>query len=517
MPVRRTIVLGATVVVVVAAFTPASFAASPTASVPAATSARVLAAEAAAALVATRPAVLHAAAGDAFSQLPVISAGTLQYVPYQRSHRGLPVHGGDFVVVADQSGRVLSTSVAQTTAIAVSTTPTVRAADAAAAARAAAEPVALDWAAAPRLVVYALGRPRLAWRTVLSGHSGERPSVQQVFVDAVSGAVLEQHDEVANGVGRGNIYRNVTIPTHHRPDGTFSMTDPTRPGISCRNYTSGAVLAGRDDLWGNYDGTRIETGCVDALYSVQREWDMFGDWFGRNGIDGNGRGYPLRVGLNDVNAFWSGSYVAIGRNTAGRLIGSFDVVGHEFGHALDATTPGGRSGNGVSEATGDIIGTSLEFFANDRHDPPDFSIGEKVNIVGTGPFRQMYDPSLVGDPYCYTDLVPFMNPYDAAGPFDLWFTLLAKGSAAAGAQPASPTCNGATVTGVGVRIAAQIFYNAMLSKTTGMTYLRYRTATLNAAKNMFPDDCAPVQTVRAAWDAIAVPPQPDDPRCEDTP
>jgi len=346
------------------------------------------------------------------------------------------------------------------------------------------------------------------WETVPSGQTGPG-------TDDAAAAVPGPHGRVSAGAGRGGIYRTVTIQTHRRPDGTFSMTDPTRAGLSCRNYTSGAVLAGRDDVWGNYDGTRIETGCVDALYSVQRLWDMFGAWFGRSGIDGSGHGYPVLVGLRQVNAFWSGSYVAIGYNTANRYIGALDVVGHEFGHALDATTPGGRSANGVSEATGDIIGTALEFFANDRHDPPDFSIGEEVNLVGVGPYRQMYDPSLFGAPNCYSSSVPFMDAHAAAGPLDHWFTLVAKGSAAGAGQPASPTCDGSVVTGVGMPIAARIFYNAMLSKTPGMTYLAYRTATLNSAKALSPGDCAAFDTVRAAWDAISVPPQPADPSCPD--
>ena len=90
---------------------------------------------------------------------------------------------------------------------------------------------------------------------------------------------------------------------------------------------------------------------------------------------------------------------------------------------------------------------------------------------------------------------------------------MAKGSAAAGGQPASPTCNGSTVTGIGTQTAATIFYNAMLSKTAGMTYQRYRTATLNAAKNLFPASCTNFTAVKAAWDAVSVPAQTADPTC----
>ena len=44
---------------------------------------------------------------------PVQSSGGVQYAAYERTYRGLPVVGGDFVVVTDETGRVLDTSVAQ--------------------------------------------------------------------------------------------------------------------------------------------------------------------------------------------------------------------------------------------------------------------------------------------------------------------------------------------------------------------------------------------------------------------
>jgi hypothetical protein len=43
--------------------------------------------------------------------------------------------------------------------------------------------------------------------------------------------------------------------------------------------------------------------------------------------------------------------------------------------------------------------------------------------------------------------------------------------------------------------------------------LRYRTWTLQAAKNLFPGSCTQFNTVKAAWDAVSVPAQPSDPTC----
>ena len=75
------------------------------------------AADTAAVWVATRPVSLHVGPDDGFVQLPVISSLGWRYVPYERTYRGLPVVGGDFVVVVDPADRVRSASVAQKYAV----------------------------------------------------------------------------------------------------------------------------------------------------------------------------------------------------------------------------------------------------------------------------------------------------------------------------------------------------------------------------------------------------------------
>jgi Zn-dependent metalloprotease len=512
---KRLLALSAVASVAVVATWAATAQASPAPA--AAADAKTAAAHSAANLVASRAAALHVSANDTFTQLPVIASKEgLQYVPYQRAYKGVPVAGGDFVVVTRPSGEVLSTSVGQSSTIDLaSVTPTLTAARAAAVAKGASKAAVVDSVTSTGLVIDALGaKPTLAYESLVLGHTNALPSRLHVFVDATSGAVLRSYDEVADGTGNAAI-NGGTVSIATSGSGTsFSMTDPGRTNISCRNESGGAVLTGTDDVWGNGNGTNIETGCVDALYSVQHEWDMLAAWLGRNGINGSGRGFPVFVGLNDLNAFWNGSQVHIGHNQAGAWISSMDVVGHEFGHAIDSNTPGGSSGNGVSEATGDIFGALTEFFTNNTaFDPPDYSVGEEINLVGDGPIRQMFNPALVGDPACYSNSIPNAETHAAAGPFDHWFVLAAQGSAASGGLPASPTCNGSTVTGVGIQTAGRVFYNAMLSKTAGMTYLRYRTATLNAAKNLFPGDCTVFNTVKAAWDAVSVPAQAADPTC----
>jgi Zn-dependent metalloprotease len=478
-----------------------------------------LAAQSAARLVASRAAALHVSNHDAFKARDVISTPEgLQYVPYDRTYKGLPVVGGDFVVVTDATGKVLSTSVQQESIIDLATTATRTPAQAAAAARTHAKGKVIDKVAGTRQVVLALGAPRLAYETVVTSHTGAQPSKLHVFTDAKTGALAYSYDEVHEGTGTGkwNGPNPLTIDTSHPTSTTWTMTDPIRSNISCRNYSGGAVLSGSDDVWGNGVGTNIETGCVDSLYGVQTQWKMLSAWLGRNGINGSGGGFPIYVGLNDVNAFWDGSRVAIGKNNAGEWISSMDVVGHEYGHAIDANTPGGIGSSAVAEFTGDVLGTMLEWYANQSaaYDPPDYTIGEEVNLVGQGPIRNMYNPSAAGDPNCYSSSIPTMETHSAAGPGNHWFYLLAEGTNPTNGQPTSTTCNGSTnLVGIGIQTAGKIFYNAMLAKTSGMTYFRYRTQTLNAAKNLTPGDCTNFNKVKAAWDAVSVPAQTADPTC----
>src|SRR5690606_18969673 len=77
----------------------------------------------------------------------------LHYITYDRTHRGLPVIGGDVVIVADDAGTVRNVAVAQARVIDVDTTPSVGTAAALATARGRLATVQLS--TAPRLAVLA--------------------------------------------------------------------------------------------------------------------------------------------------------------------------------------------------------------------------------------------------------------------------------------------------------------------------------------------------------------------------
>jgi Zn-dependent metalloprotease len=474
----------------------------------------VAAAAGADALVASKPSYLHVSAMDTFQRQAAVASAGYNYVPYTRTYKGLPVRGGDFVVVTDSAGKATYTSVAQSSPIGeLATTPKIS--DAAAVAIAKKQLKSVTGVESTNLVVVAdEGKAaRLAWSSTINGRSAEGVSRLSVNVDAITGQVLSTQEHVMNATGTGNgwVYGSVSLNTT-QSGSTYLLQDPSHTTIKAQNASGNATFSGTDNVWGNGNGTNRETGGVDVLYVAEKQFAMLSSWLGRNGQNGSGGAWPIRVGLNDQNAYYDGTQVQIGKNTAGQWIGSADVVGHELGHGIDDHTPGGISKRGTQEFVADTFGAATEWYINSPNDAPDYLVGEEVNLVGSGPIRNMYNPSAKGDSNCYSSSTPNQEVHAAAGPGNHWFYLLAQGTSGNG-QPASSTCNSSTVTGLGIQNAIKIMYNAMLLKTSSSSYLKYRVWTLQAAKTLFPGSCTQFNTVKAAWAAVNVPAQSGEPTC----
>ena len=446
----------------------------------------------------------------------VDGSGGLKYFGYERTYRGLPVVGGDAVVVTDAAGRLRGTTSARSGALRLgSLTPTTTSAQAAATARGLL--TRATTVSAPKLVVYAGGAsrdtPKLGWEVLAVGHKGAAPSRLHVHIDAHTGAVLDTVDDVHMDAANGYYNGSITISTNGG-----LLQDPTRPGLSCGNETTHSTYRNG----GTGAGTDLQTACVDAYYAVEQETDMLRNWLGRSGLNGGGSDFPLYVGLNDVNAYWDGTAGNFGHSQDNqRQMTSMDVVGHEMGHSIFQYTPGGAgSGNengGLNESTGDIFGALTEHYANNPSDPPDYTVGEEVNMLGNGPIRYMYNPAIEGDPACYSSSIPSTEVHAAAGPQNHWFYLTAVGSAGSGSDPSSPTCNSTSVSGVGIQHAGQIYMAALNMKTSSWSYASARKATLQAAVNLFGANSQDCQTVKAAWSAVSVGAQSGEAQCSSAP
>ncbi|WP_157244781.1 M4 family metallopeptidase [Nonomuraea typhae] len=316
--------------------------------------------------------------------------------------------------------------------------------------------------------------------------------------------VLTMLPVAADGHGHYNGLVKIDVS---ESNGTYTLTDPTRPGLRCSRPGNAPLPAGV--VIGNGQPRDTTTACVDVLYGAQRMSDMLRDWLGRNGINGTGGSFPACV----ASSVGCPVPFPLSPNLRGFLT-SLDLVGHQYGHAVYATTPGGTgSGNesgGLLEGTSDILGTLTEAYTANPNDPPDYEIGEEAGP----PLRIMYQPSRVsGHPDCYGPQIPATEPHAAAGPLNHWFYLLAEGSNPGGGKPASPICAGgpATVTGIGLEKAGKIFMGALYRKTSNWRYTSARTAAVQAALQQYgPSECA---AVKSAWSAAGVPAQPTEPAC----
>ncbi|MER5980455.1 M4 family metallopeptidase [Streptomyces sp. NPDC001857] len=452
---------------------------------------------------------------------------------YERTYAGLPVLGGDLVVHESAAGVEQGVSKATNAAIKVTTTsaalPAAKAESQALSLAKAAGSQDTDASRAPRKVVWAGNgsKPTLAYETVVGGLQDDgTPNELHVITDAATGAKLYEYQGIETGTGKSLYSGTVTLGTS-LSGSTYQLNDTGRGGHKTYNKarstssSAGTLFTDADDTWGTgaaSSSSTDQTAAVDAAYGAQTTWDFYKNTFGRNGIKNNGVAAYSRVhyGSAYVNAFWDDSCFCMtygdGEGNTKPLT-SLDVAGHEMTHGVTSNTAGlnysGESG-GLNEATSDIFGTAVEFYAANTKDVGDYLIGEKININGDGtPLRYMDQPSKDGASANYwSSSLKNLDVHYSSGPANHFFYLLSEGSGAKtinGVSYNSPTSNGSTITGIGRAKAVQIWYKALTSYMTSTTnYAGARTATLNAASALYGSTSTEYKTVAAAWSAVNV-------------
>ncbi|MER7941385.1 M4 family metallopeptidase [Streptomyces sp. NPDC094458] len=426
---------------------------------------------------------------------------------YERTYAGLPVLGGDLVTHTAADGTSKGVDKATEARITVpSTQPKLKA------------------AANARTVVWAgEGKPVLAFETVKNGVQKDgTPSRLHIITDATTGKQLHSYEAIETGTGNSQYSGEVTLSTTKGGSG-FELTDGDRGGHKTYDLDQGQTGTGDlvtddDDTWGDGTGNDRQTAAVDAHYGAATTWDFYKSELGRDGIAGDGRAAYSRVhfGTGYVNAFWDDNCFCMtygdGADDKSALT-AIDVAGHEMSHGLTAATANldyaGESG-GLNEATSDIFGTSVEFFADNATDPGDYLIGEKIDINGDGtPLRYMDKPSKDGGSADYWDAnVGDLDVHYSSGVANHFFYLLAEGSGAktiGGVDYDSPTADGSTVTGIGLQKSYQIWYKALSVYMTSSTdYAGAREATEKAATDLYGADSTELAAVQAAWTGVNV-------------
>ncbi|MBM7506820.1 Zn-dependent metalloprotease [Nocardioides salarius] len=470
----------------------------------------------------------------------VVDPDGATHVRMERTFRGLRVLGGD-LVVHQGAGSDAWRGVSQTldAPLALGTTPTLGA-DAAgtralAPAEALREVAQLERSGRPTLVVDAHGaEPVLAWEVVTTGVRADgTPSRLASYVDARTGRVLRREEQIHTADGQGESLYSGTVALQVTQKGSsHELRDATRggnhttdmngatDGFACSAFgwscKTGTIVTSPSTTFGDGTGADPDTAAVDAQYGTAVTWDYFKGEHGRNGIFGNGSGSYNRVhyGRDYVNAFWDGQKMTYGDGDGvdyGPLV-SLDVAGHEMTHGVTQNTANltysGESG-GLNEATSDIFGTMVEFYAANSEDPGDYLVGEEFDLRNGRGFRRMDNPIADGtSPNCWSSNTKNLDVHYSSGVGNHFFYLLAEGSGSTtfgGVAHSSTTCNGSTITGIGREAAADIWFRALnVYMTSSTTYAQARTATLAAARDLYGAGSTQASAVAAAWSAVSV-------------
>jgi Zn-dependent metalloprotease len=487
------------------------------------------------------PGAARATEGQAFvARETLVDPDGSSHVRFDRTIDGLRVVGGDLVVHRDAADGWAGVSQTLTAPLTLGTDASVASTTAKRAVLARNALTAAvrgdDTAESSELVVDATGaRPRLAWQVVTGGTQADgTPSRLATYVDARTGMVIRSEEQIVNVDGQGQTLYSGTVPLSVTQSGaTYQLKNAGTRGntyttdmknaedsVLCQVFGSGCstgtLITSTTTTFGNGLNSDRATAGADAQYGSNETWDYFQTTHGRNGIFNNGQGSYNRVhyGQNYVNAFWDGTKMTYGDGDGvnfGPLV-SLDVAGHEMSHGVTENsanlTYSGESG-GLNESTSDIFGTMVEFYAANANDPADYLIGEEFDLKNHVGFRRMDNPIADGSsPNCYSSNTKNLDVHYSSGVGNHFFYLLAEGSGAktiGGVAHSSPTCNGSTITGIGRDAAGKIWYRALtVYMTSSTTYAGARTATLNAARDLYGAGSVQQNTVAAAWSAVSV-------------
>ncbi|MGW8554350.1 M4 family metallopeptidase [Streptomyces tubercidicus] len=337
-----------------------------------------------------------------------------QHVRFIRTHRGMPVLGGDLVVhLTAESAYEGVTRAYRHQVDMTGKGPKLSAGEA----RTKAASVGKGQAGDAELVVDTRnGRTALAYQVQVSDSgTAESGGARTVVLDAATGKVLSnvQADDsflspalqrklrergerlnpttglstpaapimekaakpgypaAAKGTGASFFVGNVPLSTTRTGKKSYVLKDSTRGNTETRDagdkelekFSSGKPFTSTTNRWGNGTTSDRASAAVDAQYGVASTLDFYKKTFGRKGIKNDGRGARALVhfGKKVGNAFWSPDCGCMlygdgdGKTFAKPLV-VLDVTGHELSH-------------GVVDATANLQPTRVDIEGNQFGEP----------------------------------------------------------------------------------------------------------------------------------------------------
>ncbi len=372
-------------------------------------------------------------------------------------------------------------------------------------------------------------RDHLAYRVQLRREDGTRQNAMPVlFIDAETGEKIFEYNNLQTATGSSLYSGTVNIATSSAGS-TFYMEDVTRRMGTFNMNNTGNTSTGTggtqsrytdtDDIW---DSTAQRAG-VDAHIGAASTFDYYQAVHGRNGINGsNGPGTTaaaansgvslvvsrVHFGVSYNNAFWNGSVMTYGDGDGSSFspLVTTDIAGHEMTHGVTQFTANltySNESGALNEAVSDIFGAMVERYSRGGVvDSNTWKIGEQAYTPATSgdALRYMNNPTLGGQPDNYANRVITSSDsggvHTNSGIANYEFYLLAQGGTTSG---------GISVTGIGATNAEKIWYRALtVYMTAGTNFAAARTATVNAANDMFGASSSQATAVAQSWCAVGV-------------
>jgi bacillolysin len=338
------------------------------------------------------------------------------------------------------------------------------------------------------------------------------------FIDAASGEVVHRISRVADTVesASGSSLLGVTRSFNAWLDGgTYYLVDPTIPDAAYDDPVASISAKGNLYVFDARNGesdlyyiasTSATSGWdpagVSVIYNIEQVYDYYKDTHGRDGIDNANMNYQAVVHLkqNYANAFWNGTFLVFGdgdNQTFSNLAASLDITAHEIQHGVTEFTAGliyeNQSG-ALNEAYSDIFACMV--------DRDDWTVGEDVTLVSPGFLRDLAHPENGLDPLP-TKMSEYRNmPVDEDhGGVHINMSIPSRA--------AYLIAEGLTTEGLGTAIGRdkteRIFYRALTTYLTASSnFADGRSATIQAAEDLYGAGSAEVTAVGAGWDGVEV-------------
>jgi len=432
---------------------------------------------------------------------------------FQQVHEGVPILGGELNAQVDEANNLLVATGEILPGISLDTEPGVEAKEAQ---EAALTKIAKDReleaggleATEPELWIYdpsLLGGPgpdltRLVWRMDVTPAEGIVDLRELVLVDAQTGAVVLNFDQIDNAKNRNTHDANNTSAL----PGTLTCNEsnPCTDASFDADVRAGHLYAGQtyDFYFNNHARDSINNAGMTLVSTADFCPDAFN--------------CPYQ------NAFWNGAQMVYGDGFAA----ADDVVGHELTHGVTENESHlfyyYQSG-AINESFSDVWGEFIDLSNTSGTDTATtrWLMGEDIPSIGA--IRDMENPPAFGDPDRMTsaNYTADTSEGDGGGVH----TNSGVNNKAAYLLTDGGTFNGKTVTGLGITKVAKIYYEAQANLLTSASdyqdlhsNLRQACTNLIGTSGITSVECAEVQDAVDATEMNLIPPNaanPEAPVC----